>query len=105
MPFSSALRSSFGLGTNQLLYWDAIRFALGRGYRTLDLGRSSAGSGTWESKREWAATTVPLHWYGGNGNAGVQSSRAGSLAVAAWRQLPVPVATAVGRTVRGRFPQ
>jgi hypothetical protein len=104
MPFSSSVRESFGLGTNQLLYWESVRLALAGGYRTLDLGRSSPGSGTYEAKREWAATPVQLHWYG-NEPSDARPSRLGSWAVSSWKHLPVPLATTGGHLVRGWLPQ
>jgi FemAB-related protein (PEP-CTERM system-associated) len=104
MPFSSAVRESFSLGTNQLLYWESIRLAVSEGYRVLDLGRSSPGSGTFEAKREWGATAVQLHWYGSEPGRG-ELSPAGARAVASWKHLPVPVATAGGHLVRGWLPQ
>jgi FemAB-related protein (PEP-CTERM system-associated) len=103
LPFSSALRSAFSLGTNQFLYWQAVSYAIGRGYRVFDFGRSSPGSGTFEAKREWAALPVQLYWYG-NGD-GAEVSRSLQLATRAWKRLPVPVATAGGHLIRGGLPQ
>jgi FemAB-related protein (PEP-CTERM system-associated) len=104
LPFSSALRSTFSLGTNQFLYWEAVRYALACGCRLFDFGRSSPGSGTFEAKREWAAEPVQLYWYGSGGDA-AEISRPRQLAVRAWQRLPVPVATAGGHLIRGGLPQ
>jgi FemAB-related protein (PEP-CTERM system-associated) len=104
LPFSSALRSSFALGTNQLLYWDAIRYALERGCQIFDFGRSSPDSGTYEAKREWAARPSQLYWYG-SATGSADPSRAGQFAVRIWKRLPVPVATAGGYLIRGGLAQ
>jgi FemAB-related protein (PEP-CTERM system-associated) len=104
LPFSSALRSTFSLGTNQVLYWEAARHAIASGYGVLDLGRSSPGSGTYEAKREWAAKPVQLYWYGTQPTAD-EPSRDLQLGVRIWKRLPVPVATAGGHLIRGGLPQ
>ncbi len=110
LPWSSCLRSARSTGANQLLYWEVVRAALDRGCDTLDLGRSSPGSGTFEAKREWGAGTVQLYWYR---NRPVEAltpdrpleSRRARAAVAAWKRLPVPAATRLGGLIRGSLPQ
>jgi FemAB-related protein (PEP-CTERM system-associated) len=109
LPFSSAFRATFALGTNQLLYWEAVRYALERGCRTFDFGRSSWDSGTYEAKREWAAEPEQLYWYGGKQAAGAGEagglSHLERLTVQAWKHLPVRVATFGGQLIRGGLPQ
>lgn len=102
LPFSSALRPAFSLGPNQLLYWEALRFALSRGCRIFDFGRSTPGSGTHEAKREWGAAPVQLYWYQSQ-----QHTETASLAWApqVWRRLPVPVATWASYLIRGGLAQ
>lgn len=104
LPFSSAFRSTFSLGTNQFLYWEAVKYAIAGGYRVFDFGRSSPDSGTFEAKREWAAQPVQLYWYG-NGGAALDGSSSRQLAVRAWQRLPVPLATVGGHLIRGGLPQ
>jgi serine/alanine adding enzyme len=104
LPFSSALRAAFSLGTNQFLYWEAVRHAIANGYSVFDFGRSSPDSGTFEAKREWAAQPVQLYWYGSAGDP-AQISPSRQLAVRAWQRLPVPLATAGGHLIRGGLPQ
>ena len=106
LPFSSALRSSFSLGTNQLLYWEAIRYAVARQCSVFDFGRSSPASGTYEAKREWGAEPVQLYWYRDHDVGDTdQTARRLQRAAQAWRHLPVPVATAAGHLIRGGLPQ
>jgi FemAB-related protein (PEP-CTERM system-associated) len=109
LPFSSAFRATFPLGTNQLLYWEAVRYALTRGCRVFDFGRSSWDSGTYEAKREWAARPEQLYWYGGKriveSPEAERMSRLEPLTVRAWKRLPVRVATLGGQLIRGGLPQ
>lgn len=106
LPFSSALRPSFSLGTNQLLYWEAIRYAVARECRVFDFGRSSPASGTFEAKREWGAQPAQLYWYRDNaGVDGEELAQRMQWAARLWRRMPVPLATAAGHLIRGGLPQ
>lgn len=109
LPWSSCLRAARPTGANQLLYWSVAEEALARGCDTLDLGRSSPGSGTYEAKREWGARPSQLFWYRNPGSDDPMSSHGGSramqTAVRAWKHLPVPVATPLGALIRGGLPQ
>lgn len=106
LPFSSALRPSFSLGTNQLLYWEAIRYAVARQCRVFDFGRSSPASGTYEAKREWGAEPVQLYWYRDHDARNTEQTAQRLQWVAGlWCRMPVPVATAAGHLIRGGLPQ
>lgn len=102
LPWSSSLRSSLSKGPNQLLYWEAIRHAMGTGATTFDFGRSSRGAGTYDAKREWGAEVVQLYWHGaaGAGGSGATLDRF-DWATRVWQRLPVPLTVAVGSRVRG----
>ena len=39
----SSLRPYFGRCPNQVLYWEAMRYGIGQGYRFLNVGRSTRG--------------------------------------------------------------
>lgn len=109
LPWSSSLRSARALGPNQLLYWEAVRCAVARKARVLDLGRSTPGSGTYATKREWGASPVPLHWYR-TGQVSEQDSPDPiitrlSWASTAWTRVPLPLATFAGALIRGGLPQ
>lgn len=105
LPFSSSLRATFPLGTNQLLYWAAVRHAIARGSRVFDFGRSSPESGTFEAKREWGSEPLQLWWYQHPRPADGDGAQRLDWATRAWRQLPVPLATAGGHLIRGGLPQ
>ncbi len=105
VPWLAALRPSFPRAPNQLLYWEAIRYAIARGCRVFDFGRSSPGTGPYESKLQWAAEPVQLYWHRLPGDEDDGDVQRWHWATKVWRHLPVPVATAAGAAIRGAVPQ
>jgi lipid II:glycine glycyltransferase (peptidoglycan interpeptide bridge formation enzyme) len=89
------------LGSNYVLYWEMIRDASIRGYRSFHLGRSTAGSSAIDFKLKWNAEQRQLHWYywtpaGRNlPELNVDNPRFG-LAIALWRRLPVRLTRILG---------
>lgn len=102
MPWVSALRESSAKCPNQLLYWEVMRFGIANGFHTFDFGRSSRDSGTFETKRQWGAEPVQLHWHYAPPDAappGSEVQRA-SWAVDVWRRLPLGLVNRVGPWLR-----
>jgi FemAB-related protein (PEP-CTERM system-associated) len=62
VPWASSLRAFNHLATNMGLYWELLKFAIDRGCRVFDFGRSTPHEGTFEFKRQWGAEPVPLVW-------------------------------------------
>lgn len=62
VPWASSIRDFRELCPNNLLYWEAIRFAIGSGARIFDFGRSTPGEGTYNFKKQWGAKPVQLYW-------------------------------------------
>ena len=62
IPWASSNRDFKALCPNNLLYWEAIRFAIGKGFQTFDFGRSTVGEGTYKFKEQWGAQPHPLFW-------------------------------------------
>jgi FemAB-related protein (PEP-CTERM system-associated) len=62
VPWASTLRSERARCPNNQIYWEAIRWAIERGARRFDFGRSPPGSGTHRFKRGWGAHEEPLRW-------------------------------------------
>ena len=62
IPWASSLRDYRAVCPNNLLYWEAIRWACENGFQRFDFGRSSPGSGTYHFKKQWGAFEEPLHW-------------------------------------------
>ncbi|ETX01855.1 MAG: hypothetical protein ETSY1_05860 [Candidatus Entotheonella factor] len=101
----SALRPYFSLCPNQVLHWELMRYGIDHGYRTLDLGRSSKDTGTFEAKRQWRATPVQLYWYYfPDVPPSQRTPQPFSRQVALWQRLPVSLANAVGPSLRKSIP-
>lgn len=106
VPWASTLRSERSHCPNNLIYWEAIRWATSLGARAFDFGRSPEGSGTYRFKRGWKAEPTPLAWtrFTPAGeilplhSAGESSllRRMSRL----WTHAPVPLTTLVGPSIR-----
>lgn len=105
LPYSSSLRRAFAHAPNQILYWTAIKYAIDRGCRMFDFGRSTPASGTYEAKREWGAGAHQLYWYRRPGDDQPPNVQTQERAAALWRRLPLPLATGGGYLIRGKLPQ
>ncbi|MGE5652242.1 FemAB family XrtA/PEP-CTERM system-associated protein [Noviherbaspirillum sp. UKPF54] len=89
------------LAGNDFMYWELMRRASARGCRVFDFGRSKAGTGAFDFKKNWGFVPQPLHYE-------YQLHRATSVPdnnplnpkyryfIEAWRRLPLPVANFVG---------
>ncbi len=109
VPWVSSLREAFALCPNFVLYWEVIRTGCRSGYRTLDLGRSFRNAGTFEFKRQWAASPHTLSWIFVDVVAGARPSVDQDASryrrfIEAWKRLPVPIANAIGPTIRRQVP-
>ena len=62
IPWASSVNDYKALCPNNMLYWEAIRFAIEKGFRKLDFGRSTPNEGTFNFKKQWGAVPVQLHW-------------------------------------------
>jgi FemAB-related protein (PEP-CTERM system-associated) len=101
IPWASSLRTSNHLGANMLLYWSCLEFAIERGYRVFDFGRSTPGEGTYRFKEQWGARPHSLFWHywlpeGAripDVNPDNPKYRA---AIAVWQRLPLAVTRTLG---------
>lgn len=101
----SSLRSHFRLCPNQVLHWELMRFGIANGYQTLDLGRSTKDTGTFEAKRQWHANPSQLYWYyypEAPPPEGEQSKL--SRQAALWQRLPITLANTIGPVIRRKLP-
>lgn len=110
VPSASALRTFSSLCPNTLLYWEMLRFAIGRGCRRFDFGRSTPGAGTYDFKRQWGAEPHEMTWeyWLASGDKQLpdmspQNPRV-QWAIEVWRRLPVPLTRAVGPLVVRNIP-
>jgi len=106
VPWASTLRAERARCPNNLIYWEAIRWAIARGARSFDFGRSPRGSGTHRFKLGWGASERALAWLRlGSGGEPLAAASSGTgpfleRLARAWRRLPVAVATALGARLR-----
>ena len=105
VPWVSSLRQHFKLYPNNILYWEAMRIAVGKGIKTFDFGRSTEGSGTYQFKQRWGAVPTTLYWQRlpiRQGAAVEAPSTDGKYqrAVEIWKKIPVPVTRWIGPALR-----
>ena len=62
VPWASTLRSERRRCPNNMIYWEALRWAVEKGAREFDFGRSPLGAGTYKFKKGWGAIERPLAW-------------------------------------------
>jgi serine/alanine adding enzyme len=103
VPWVSSLREHFQLYPNNVLYWEAVRLAIGKRLKVFDFGRSTRGSGTYDFKQRWGAQESPLNWQFVpiRGSAPAPEVDSGKqLAVRIWKHLPLSVTRLIGPTLR-----
>jgi serine/alanine adding enzyme len=104
-PWASALRKYSHLSPNMLLYWTMLEYACDNKFTCFDFGRSSPEEGTYKFKEQWGAQPSMLYWYYLSLNCqrtdyqGSEKDRFGQL-IALWKKIPIPIATAVGPSIR-----
>lgn len=106
LPWAATLPESRDKFSPLLLYWTLLEWALESGYRRVDLGRCTPGSGNHDFKRRWVCNEKPLHWYYwlASGTL-VPELRPDNpryrIATQVWKRLPLSVANFLGpRIVR-----
>jgi serine/alanine adding enzyme len=109
VPWASALREFNPQCANVLMYWEMLRFAVERGFRRFDLGRSTPGEGTFQFKRQWGAEPRELVWeyWTADGRSVPNLSPTNprfSRAIDVWRRLPVPLTKLIGPRVVANIP-
>ncbi|MCJ8502106.1 FemAB family XrtA/PEP-CTERM system-associated protein [Desulfatitalea alkaliphila] len=107
IPWASTLRVYNRLAPNMLLYWNFLKFSSDNGFQLFDFGRSTMGEGTYKFKQQWGAKPIPLIWYDAvntpsnkapHPQNGTHANR--EHLSAAWRKLPLTLATRIGPQVR-----
>jgi FemAB-related protein (PEP-CTERM system-associated) len=106
VTWASTLRSERRRCPNNLIYWEAIRWAIRHEARSFDFGRSRLDGGTYRFKRGWGAEDQPLAWVRLNPAGGpMELSTAGDNSAlqklsSLWTRLPVPVSVFLGPRLR-----
>jgi FemAB-related protein (PEP-CTERM system-associated) len=82
---------------NELIYFELMRHAAGRGCTRFDFGRSKAGTGAYSFKKNWGFEPQPLaYWTKGEARETNPMSPKYRLQVALWKKLPLPIANLLG---------
>ena len=106
VPWASTLRTERARCPNNQIYWEALRWAVERGAKFFDFGRSPRGEGTYRFKTGWGAEEEPLYWLRLDpaGNALEWRSAGGNPTLRklseVWTRLPISVASALGPRLR-----
>jgi FemAB-related protein (PEP-CTERM system-associated) len=61
-PWASSIADYKAFCPNNMLYWEAIKFAISNGFTKFDFGRSTPNEGTFNFKKQWGAEPVQLYW-------------------------------------------
>jgi FemAB-related protein (PEP-CTERM system-associated) len=94
--------SARALRVNPFMFWEVMRrAALERGATLYDIGRSKAGTGSFDFKTDWGFTPQPLHYcYRLAPGASVPENNPNNpkykAMIALWKRLPIPVANLLG---------
>ncbi len=109
-PWASSLKKYNTLCPNNLLYWEAIKYACKSGFECFDFGRSTINCGTYNFKKQWGAEPVQLNYQYFLNKArkipvhNVHNNRY-QLAINIWKKLPLIIANTLGPRVVRYLPE
>jgi FemAB-related protein (PEP-CTERM system-associated) len=103
VPSASSLSEFNSRNANMFMYWHLLQRAVARDSRVFDFGRSTIDSNTYRFKKQWGAQPSRSIWQyylrKGNHNALRPDNGKFSLAIAAWRRLPVKLTQWIGPSI------
>jgi serine/alanine adding enzyme len=108
VTWASSLREFNKLSPNMLLYSSMMEYAIGRGLRVFNFGRSSPGAPTHKFKQQWGGDDVPLPWAywspAGDAATPTPDKPIFRIATAVWSWLPVRIANRIGPFLARQLP-
>jgi FemAB-related protein (PEP-CTERM system-associated) len=109
IPWASSISDYKMFCPNNMLYWEAIRFAIGKGFNRLDFGRSTPNEGTYNFKKQWGAQPVQLYWQylldGHNTMPDLSPSNPKyQAAIRIWQRLPLSATRMLGPMIVRNIP-
>ena len=109
VPWASSIRDYREMCPNNLLYWEAIRFAIRNGSGRFDFGRSTPDEGTYRFKKQWGALPYQLYWQyllkDGERMPELNTKNAKyELAIKVWQRLPLAVTNLLGPRIVKNIP-
>lgn len=102
LPFYGGSRpNARALAGNDFMYWELMCRAADRNVRVFDFGRSKAGTGAFNFKKNWGFEPEPLHYEYHLVRAQVMpevnpNNPKYRLFIDAWKRLPLPLANFIG---------
>lgn len=109
IPWASSIADYKQFCPNNMLYWEAIRFAIDKGFRKFDFGRSTPDEGTYNFKKQWGAEPVPLYWQYLLPEAEIlpelnPKNPKYEFAIKIWQKLPVGLTRLIGPSIVRNIP-
>ena len=109
IPWAGTVAAVKSRATNMLLYAEVMKFAVTRGYRRFDFGRSTVDSGPYRFKRQWGAQPSQLHWSVWPDEPAVEPGSASkgshfALATRLWSRLPLAITNRLGPLISPGLP-
>jgi FemAB-related protein (PEP-CTERM system-associated) len=109
VPWASSNRDFRELCPNNLLYWEAIRFAIHTGAAKFDFGRSTPDEGTYRFKKQWGTRPLQLYWQYllRDGKALPELNTKNpkfEIAIRVWQRLPVSLTIMLGPHIVRNIP-
>lgn len=99
-PYGANLSEYNNKYLNNYMYWEAVKFGIKGGFRSLDLGRSPIGSGTYKYKEQWGAVPKQLKYCvydGGRNGGGPPDKESLHFFVNLWKKAPDFITDAAGK--------
>jgi len=109
IPWASTIKDVNHLSINMLLYWEVLKFAIDKQYRTFDFGRSSKDAGTYRFKQQWGAKAKQMYWHywlpdGAKLPELNPSNPKYALMIGVWKRLPIWVTKWLGPYIVKNLP-
>jgi FemAB-related protein (PEP-CTERM system-associated) len=109
VPWASSIRDYREMCPNNLLYWEAIRFAINNTSQRFDFGRSTPDEGTYRFKKQWGAKPSQLYWQyilePGHIIPELNPNNPKyELAIKIWQRLPLAITNVLGPTIVKNIP-
>jgi FemAB-related protein (PEP-CTERM system-associated) len=107
--FGGAYPRFYRTGINNFMYWELMRSAAARGYRTFDFGRSKRGTGSYEFKRGWGMReqALPYRYFlvRGEGMPNLNPTNPKfRLMIEVWKRLPLSLTKIMGPWIVRHLP-
>jgi FemAB-related protein (PEP-CTERM system-associated) len=109
IPWASSISDYKSMCPNNMLYWEAIKLAIGKGFTRLDFGRSTPEEGTFNFKKQWGAEPIQLNWQyllpeGSSLPELNPKNPKFEMAIRVWQKLPLPVTRILGPHIVKNIP-